>query len=161
MDRSRRDHKDAEQLFKVLGRVKPLAAKYYRLQGRPLGITGEVAEYEAARLLGVELASVRQSGYDAIRRVGHRKQYLQIKGRCIPNGAKPGQRLGALRLEKQWDVVLLVLLDERFEATAIYEADRPAISAALTKPGSKARNERGQLGVAKFKAIGHKVWPPD
>ena len=161
MDRSGGDHEDAEQLFELLGRVKPLAAKYYRLTGRPLGITGEVGEYEAARLLGVELSPVRQSGYDAIRRVGRRKEDLQIKSRCLPKGAKPGQRLGAIRLEKKWDVVLMVLLDERFEATAIYEAYRPAISAALTEPGSKARNERGQLGVAKFKSIGHTVWPPD
>jgi hypothetical protein len=91
MDRSRGDHEDAEQLFELLGRVKPLAAKYYRLTGRPLGITAEVAEYEAARLLGVELSPVRQSGYDAIRRVGRRKQYLQIKGRCLPKGTKPRQ----------------------------------------------------------------------
>jgi hypothetical protein len=86
---------------------------------------------------------------------------VEIKGRCLPRGAKPGQRLGAIRLEKEWDVVLMVLLDERFEATAIYEADRPAVTAALTAPGSKSRNERGQLGVAKFKQIGRKIWPEE
>jgi hypothetical protein len=77
MNRGGGDHKDAEQLFELLGSVKPLAARYYRLTGRPLGITGEVAEYEAARLLGVELSPVRQSGYDATRQVGRRKRYLQ------------------------------------------------------------------------------------
>jgi len=151
---------DAKRLFNLLGEVKPLAAEYYRLTGRPLGITGEVAEYEAARLLGVELSPPRY-GYDAIRRVGRRKQRVEIKGRCLPPGARPGQRLGAIRLEKEWDVVLMVLLDERFEATAIYEADRPTITAALTASGSKARNERGQLGVAKFKQIGRKIWPSE
>jgi hypothetical protein len=138
------------------------AAEYYRLTGRPLGITGEVAEYEAARLLDeVELSPVRQSGYDAVRRIGRRRQRLQIKGRCLPPKAKPGQRLGAIRLEREWDVVLMVLLNEHFEATAIYEADRPAIAAALQAPGSKARNERGQLGVGKFKSIGRRVWPEE
>jgi len=67
--------------------------------------------------------------------------------------------LGSIQLQKEWDAVLMVLLDERFEATAIYEADRQSITAALTSPGSRARNERGQLGVAKFKAIGRQVWP--
>jgi hypothetical protein len=54
--------------------------------------------------------------------------------------------------------VLLVLLDETFEATAIYEADRPAVEAALLAPGSKARNERGALAVSKFKSIGRRIW---
>jgi hypothetical protein len=54
---------------------------------------------------------------------------------------------------------LLVLLDEDFDATAIYEADRAAIEAALLEPGSKARNERGALAVSKFKSIGRKIWP--
>ncbi len=37
-------------------------------------------------------------------------------------------------------------------------ADRPAIEAALTRPGSKARNERGSLAITKFISIGRQVW---
>lgn len=51
-----------------------------------------------------------------------------------------------------------MLLDTDLEPTVIYEADRPEITDALTKPGSKARNERGALSVSKFKAIGRVVW---
>ncbi len=150
---------DSTRLFELLREAKLLGKEYYELTGRPLGITGEVAEYEAARLLGVELSSVRQTGYDAVRRNRRKNERLQIKGRCLLPGAKPGQRLGSIDLGKPWDVVLMVLLDERFEATAIYEADRLAITEALTKPGSRARNERGQLGVSKFKSIGRRIWP--
>ena len=50
----------------LLCKAKIIAKEYYRLTGRPLGITGEVAECEAARLLGITLAVVRQTGYDAI-----------------------------------------------------------------------------------------------
>lgn len=53
---------------------------------------------------------------------------------------------------------LLVLLDERFDAIAIYEADRDAVIAALTAPGSRSRSERGALGLGKFKSIGRLVW---
>jgi hypothetical protein len=67
--------------------------------------------------------------------------------------------VGGIDLKKEWDVAMLVLLDEHFEATAIYEADRAAVEAALLLPGSRARNERGQLGVSKFRAIGRKAWP--
>jgi hypothetical protein len=83
-----------------------------------------------------------------------------MKARCLLPGCGPGQRLGRIDCSKPWDVVLLVLLDEDFEATAIYEADRVAVEAALTAPGSKARNERGALAVNQFKTIGRKVWPP-
>ncbi len=67
--------------------------------------------------------------------------------------------MGAIDLNKKWDAVLLVLLDEAYEPTEIYEADRASVSNALMTPGSRARNERGQLGISKFKAIGHKIWP--
>ena len=53
----------------------------------------------------------------------------------------------------------MVLLDQNFDAVAIYEAERAAIVAALNTPGSKARNERGALGVEKFKRIGTLRWP--
>ena len=42
----------------ILAAVKPLAAEYYRLTGKPLGVTGEIAEYIAAKLLGLELVPV-------------------------------------------------------------------------------------------------------
>lgn len=36
----------------ILAAVKPLAAEYYRLTGKPLGVTRELAEYVAAEILG-------------------------------------------------------------------------------------------------------------
>jgi uncharacterized protein DUF6998 len=148
----------SDRLFDLLREVKLLAQEYYDLTKRPLGVTGEVAEYEATRLLNLELSPARQPGFDAIRKTSRKKQRLQIKGRCILPSSKRGQKVGKIDLEKPWDVVLLVLLDERYEPKQIYEADRPAITAALTAPGSKARNERGQLSVSKFKSIGRKIW---
>lgn len=57
----------------------------------------------------------------------------------------------------------MVLLDEDFNATEIYEAEiyeaeRAAVEEALTRPGSKSRNERGALSVGTFKAIGRLRW---
>jgi hypothetical protein len=140
----------------ILGEAKTLAQKYRALTGKPLGITGEVAEYEAARLLGVQLTPARQAGYDAVRPADGRR--FQIKGRCILPGCKPGQRIGSIDVAKEFDAVLLVLLDERFDAFAIYEANRDAVIAALTAPGSRSRNERGALAVSKFRSIGRLAW---
>lgn len=148
---------DSEQrILAILSSAKKLAQEYRALTGKPLGVTGEVAEFEAARLLGIDLTPARRAGYDAVRASDGRK--FQIKGRCMLPGCKPGQRLGSIDIGKEFDAVLMVLLDENFEATEIHEANRQAVIAALAAPGSKARNKRGALGVAKFKQIGELVW---
>jgi hypothetical protein len=144
----------------LLAEAKKLALEYRQLTGKPLGITGEVAEYEAARCLGVELTPARQAGYDATETRGGAVRKLQIKGRCLFDHSKPGQRLGSIRLTHAWDAVLMVLLDQNFDATEIWEAERSDLEAALMAPGSRARNERGALDVRRFKRIGALRWPP-
>jgi Family of unknown function (DUF6998) len=147
------------EITEILKQAKELAQRYRVLTGKPLGIAGEVAEFEAARLLGIELVAARQAGYDAIRRGKQKAERLQIKGRCVlPNSSK-SQRIGKIDPTKEFDAVLLVLMDESLSATAIYEAAREPVIAALNAPGSKARNKRGQLGVSKFKSIAKRIWP--
>lgn len=148
-----------ESLMALLREAKSLAARYYALTHRPLGVTGEVAEFEAVRLLKMHPAKARQAGYDATRQRGDIVEKLQIKGRCV-QGKGSSQRIGSIKLTHEWDFVLLVLMDATFNATEIWEADRSSVVIALTAPGSKARNERGALSVGKFKSISHKVWPP-
>lgn len=143
-------------ILDILAEAKKLAQEYHALTGKPLGVTGEVAEYEAARILGLELTPARQAGYDAVRPLDGRR--FQIKGRCILPRSKPGQRLGSIDIAKEFDAVLMVLLDSNFDALEIYEADRSVVIGALIAPGSKSRNERGALGVSKFKSIGHRCW---
>lgn len=147
-----------DPVLEVLAEAKKLAQRYRVLTGKPLGITREVAEYEAARILGVELAPARQSGYDATEIRDGQTFRLQIKGRCVLEGSKPGQRMSSIDIKKEFEAVLLVLLDANFEATVIYEASRAAVIAALTAPGSRSRNERGALGISKFKSIGVMRW---
>jgi hypothetical protein len=149
---------DADRICEVLGEAKRLAQEYHRLTGKPLGITGEVAEYEAARILGVELTPARQAGYDARDKMNGTERRLQIKGRCLLHNRKPSQMLGSIRIDKEWDAVIMVLLNQNFDAVEIWEADRVAIETALAAPGSKARNERGAMAVSKFKSIGKLRW---
>lgn len=145
-----------DRVLEILREAKLLAQEYRALTGKPLGITGEVAEYEAARLLNLELTPARQAGFDCTRVTDGRR--YQIKGRCVLPGSKPGQRLGAIDITKEFDAVLLVLLDENFDARVIYEADRMDVIEALTKPGSRSRNDRNAMSVSLFKRIGRKVW---
>jgi hypothetical protein len=147
-----------KEMEDILDDAKNVAIRFRNLTGKPLGITGEIAEFSAAKLLNLDLAEARQAGYDATDSAGRK---IQIKGRCLPDKPGPGQRLGSIRLDHEWDTVLLVLLDLDFEVIEMWEADRPSVEEALLKPGSKARNERGALAVRKFKQIGNRVWPAE
>lgn len=153
------ENPDAHRVREILAAVKPLAAEYYRLTGKPLGVTGEVAEYVAAELLGLELAPPRTAGYDALRHTPEGPVRIQIKGRAYGEDAKPGQRLGTIKQGAACDTVLLVLLDNRtLEPREMWEAPYLAVAERLALPGSKAR-ARGALGVSEFRRLAKKIWP--
>lgn len=142
------------RLREILATVKPLAAEYYQLTGKPLGVTGELAEHVAAEILGLELVEARTVGYDALRGT----ERIQIKGRAYGAKAKPGQRISRIKLDAPCDIVLLVLLDNStLEAREMWEAPYASVCQCLLR-GGKAR-ERGSLGVAEFKRIARRVWP--
>ena len=85
------------EIGEILARAKQAAVDYYRHTGKPLGITGEVGEYEAARLLGLKLADAREPGHDATDESGLR---YQIKARAISAaGRRKSQRLGSIKLD--------------------------------------------------------------
>ena len=148
-----------QRIREILAAVKPLAAEYYRLTTKPLGVTGEVAEYVAAELLGLELAPPRTAGYDAIRHTPNGPQRVQIKGRAYGEDASPSQRLGTIKHGAACDTVLLVLLDNRtLEPREMWEAPYAAVTERLSLPGSKSR-ERGALGVREFKRLATQIWP--
>lgn len=89
-----------EEVLEILREAKKLAQRYRVATGKPLGITGEVAEYEAAQILNVELTPARQAGYDAVEKANGGVRRLQIKGRCLLPNCKPGQRLGSIHIHK-------------------------------------------------------------
>jgi len=147
------------QISELVEQAKQLAVRYRQLTGKPLGITGEIAECEAAAILGMDLHAARTAGYDATETRDGIAVRVQIKGRVIANPKRITGRVAATDLSQPFDVVQLVLLDSNFNAFAIYEAKRPAVEALITRPGSKARNERGSVGITQFKAIAQLRWP--
>ena len=142
----------------ILKSVKPLAIQYHNLTGKPLGVTGEIAEFEAARLLGLKLLGARSEGYDATKRKGGRSHRIQIKGRFKQEGKKWG-RVPSINIEKSFDSVMLVLMQDQYKVTEIWQATRRAVIKRLKEPGSKARNERNSMSVSQFKSIATLVWP--
>ena len=142
----------------ILTDVRALAVEYNRLTGKPLGVTGEIGEVEAAGIMGLELATARAKGFDAVRQDGPYR-LVQIKSRWRSDGAKPHDRVGRIDISKEFDSVMLVLMRGDYEVYEIWEAGRQAVIDRLTVPGSRSRNERGQMGISQFKSIADKVWP--
>lgn len=155
--KSRRAKTRKTEIEKTIEAAKRLGKRYYALTGRPLGVTGEIAEREAFRLLRLEPVPPRQLGYDAIRRSkSGRPIRLQIKSRSYDQ-SKPGQRMPPINLKKPFDRVLLVILNRDLDPVEILEAPRSAVERRVKTPGSRARN-RGALAVSQFRSIARLVW---
>jgi hypothetical protein len=142
---------------KLMAQARQLARDYRRATGKPLGgISNEIAQYDAARLLDLTPVAPGQGGYDALGNNGPRAgKRIQIKGRMVGDAGLRGSRIGQIKPDQDWDSVVLVLLDAEMEASELYEADRGAITAALQ---DSSRSRRGAMSVARFKAIGRLVW---
>lgn len=143
----------------ILHDVQALAVEYYEFTGKPLGVTGEIGEFKAAELMGLKLVAARTEGYDATRDDGLYKR-VQIKSRVIHDDSKKG-RVSKIDTSKEFDSVMLVLMHGDYEVHEIWEAGREDVCARLNEPGSKSRNERGQMGISQFVSIADKVWPTD
>ncbi len=139
---------------KLISEARKLAADYYRATGKPLaGVSGEVCLHDAINLLGLEASP--GPGYDAVGRGVRAGKKVLVKGRTIFDEAKSGYRIGQLKLDQEWDLVMLVLMDADLEPFEIHEADREAIRDALATASS---NRRGAMTVARFRRCGHLIW---
>ena len=141
---------------KLIAQARQLAAEYRRTMGKPLpGISNEIAEHDAIRLLDLEPESGNDVSWDAIDpETGWR---MQIKSRTIFDESKSGQRIGQLKMNQEWDAVVLVLMDEDYEPYEIYQALRDDL-AECVDASSSSRAKRGAMSVARFKIVGELVW---
>lgn len=140
--------------------ARQLAANYRRTTGKTLsGVSGELSVYDAIRLL--HLAAVpEQIGYEAI---GTEKSgdlqgdKIQIKGRTIFSDTKNAQRIGQLKMEQNWDSVVLVLLNDDYEPFEIYEIDRATLTDNVVDKESR-KAKKGAMTIARFKKIATLAW---
>jgi len=142
---------------KLISQARQLAADYRRTMGKPLpGVSNEIALHDAIRLL--ELVPVDKSvgGYDATD--PHREdKRIQIKSRTIFDENIGNQRIGQIKLDQDWDSVVLVLMDEDYEPFEIYEAERDDLLEYVGK-SSSSRAKRGILSVSRFRIISRLAW---
>ncbi len=140
--------------------ARQLSANYRRTTGKTLsGVSGEISVYDAIRLLHLA-AAPDQIGYEAIgiETSGDLQgDKIQIKGRTIFSDTRGTQRIGQLKMEQNWDSVVLVLLDDDYDAFEIYEIDRATLTDNIVDKESK-KAKKGAMTVARFKKIATLAW---
>lgn len=145
-------------LDKLIAETRRLAAEYKRSTGQSLPVSGEIARHDAARILDLTLCEPRVGGVDALGKGKRAGQRIQIKSRILTTDSKSGTRLGQLNTSGDWNVLLLIIMDEDYEPCEIYEAARDDIMDEVDEAAGSKRAKRGALSVAKFKNISWLVW---
>ncbi len=144
----------------LMQQARQLAANYRRTTGKILaGVSTELSVYDAIHLLHLEPRD-GQIGYEAIGTEDSGDlsgDKVQIKGRTIFSDAKGTSRIGQIKLEQDWDSVVLVLLNDDYEAFEIYEIDRATLVDNIVDPKSK-KARKGAMTVARFKKIATLAW---
>jgi len=147
------------QLDKLMEETRQLAAKYKDATGQPLPVSHDLACYDAIRYLNLRSPEKPEASVDAVGVNVLGGQKFQIKGRVqFPNLKGKQQRIGQLNLEGNWDICLLVILNENYQAEEILAADKATIINAI---GDKKVNKRGAMTVSQFRAIAESIWSPD
>ncbi|MFV9614536.1 MAG: hypothetical protein ACNYZG_01200, partial [Gammaproteobacteria bacterium] len=142
---------------KLINETRRLAAEFKRTTGTMLPVSGEIARYDVSRQLDLTLNEDHNSGYDAIGNKQREGLRVQIKSRVIGDSVKSGHRIGQLNPNGSWDIVILSLMNNEFEALEMYQLDHKKVAEALTSASEK-RGKRGAISVAKFRIIGDLVW---
>ncbi|MBT7444987.1 MAG: hypothetical protein HN790_13610 [Methylococcales bacterium] len=146
----------------LISQARVLAANYLKMMGKPLpGMSNEIAFNDAARLLQLTLTQDQSLSYDAIGSgEGNEGKKVQIKGRMIIDDDNSNQRIGQVATEREWDSVVLLLLNAEYEPVEIFEAEREVILENTAK-SSEGKKKRGAMSVARFKKIAKLVWSAD
>ncbi|MCJ7655483.1 MAG: hypothetical protein MUO97_09360 [Dehalococcoidia bacterium] len=132
----------------LIDQIAALAVQYRKRFGKSLGITAEIGEYKAAKLLNLRRVEGNiNKGFDAY----HGKKRVQIKTRISSSKA---QRTGLFKTS-DFDYCLLVLLSDKYEVLNIYKAGCQRI----LKEIQNQSYSKPSLSIRKFTAIGKPVYP--
>lgn len=143
---------------KLMAETRRLAAEYHQQTGQVLPVSSELARYDVARLLKFTEPSEPETGVDFIGAGSWEGQKIQVKARVLFDNSKSRQRVGQLNLDSAWDQIALVLMTPTYDPDEIYMLDRDTFLAEVGGKENPKRKSRGALSVAKFKAIGKRVW---
>lgn len=132
---------DLYSIDTLMHETRQLAARYRQATGSTLPVTGEIARFDAAKALNLQLLDNLNSSYDAVGKTGDlTDQKLVIKGRAIFDTSKSTPRIGQLNPAQEWDGVLLVLFDDEYQPVEMFYASKNVIQEALNERDSNRKN---------------------
>ena len=143
---------------KLMTETRRLASEYYKTTGQVLPVSSELSRYDVIQKLKFLPIEKPEKGVDLLGSGPWKDKKALIKSRVIFENSKSKQRVGQLNMEGGWEVVILVLMNEAYEPFEMYLIDRPTIESTLSVGKESSRRQRGALSVAKFKALGTRVW---
>jgi len=149
---------DLYSIDKLMHETRQLAAKYRQATGSTLAVTGEIARFDVAKTLELNLIDDLSLGHDAIGTGDREGLRILIKGRVIFEDSKSSPRIGQIKTDGRWDNVVLVLFDDDYMPVEMYEATAEDIKEATATESGSANKKRGAMSVAQFKRIGQLVW---
>ena len=133
----------------LIENIIDLSLEYKGRFCKSLGITGEVGEYKASRLLKLKRVSGNiNKGFDAIDTQGKK---VQIKTRIY---SRNSERTSAFT-NFDFDYAILVLLSDKYEITEIYKARCKDIQNKIESQSYK----RPALSIRDFKKISKPIYP--
>jgi hypothetical protein len=149
---------DLYSIDKLMHETRQLAAKYRMTTGKTLPVTGEIARFDVAKALNLQLIADLTQGFDA-KGLGERAgvRFL-IKGRVIFEDSRSTPRIGQINPDGRWDNVVMVLFDDDYLPIEMYEASSDDIKAAHNAKQANQNKKRAAMSVAQFKIIGKLVW---
>ena len=146
------------KLETLMEETRRLAADYRQSTGQTLPVSGELARFDAMRLLGLTPAIGSERGVDAILEMAAGPRKVQIKGRVIFDHDKKPPRIGQLNLDANWDITVLVVMDARYRPQRIFQLDHNALTQSLSQ---EKGNSRGAMSVKKFEKLAQICWQAD
>ncbi len=141
---------------KLIAETRRIAKEYRLATGKTLPVTPEIAINDAISILDLLPDEEKNPGYDAIYEKDGERLKVQIKGRAIFDDKKGGYRIGQVKVEQEWDAIILVIMNADFMTEEIYMVKRDIILHELED--NRKNNKKGAMTLAKFKLISDLLW---
>lgn len=150
-----RPPEEEHEVGHLLFELRRNALRYEKLRGRPLGVTSKIGELVAAQTLDLHLAPV-DCDHDVVDANGAR---ICVRSRLIDDLEETGPLcVNGLKFDADWDDVMLVLLDRRYDPVAIYRARRADLVSTEQKR-QRSRKTRPAFSLNTFRSRSTQVWP--
>lgn len=132
----------------LIDNIISLAIGYRQRFGKSLGVTSEIGEYKASKLLMLDRAQGNiNKGFDAVDSEGKK---VQIKSRiCSRNKGRTG-----VFKNYDFDYAVLVLMSEKYEIICIYKLGKQEIKEEI----ERQHYTKNSLPINKFIKIAKQVY---